>query len=93
MSDLEHWTSEGATERETELLAAARGERQSPAARRRLAAAVGVGSAAALGAGSAAGGGATVGAKGAAGFGAAALGKVALVVGLAGSRPREQWAS
>jgi hypothetical protein len=45
MSDLEHWSSDGATEEEAALLAAARGGGPSSASRARMAAALGIGGA------------------------------------------------
>jgi hypothetical protein len=84
MSDLEHWSSDGATESEVELLAAARGERQSSSARRRIAAAIGLGSAVAQGGGAAAAGSAaTAAAKGAV-VGTLAVGKVVAIWGVVG---------
>lgn len=57
MSELKQWTSDGATEAEAKLLDAARGGGPSPAARGRMAAALGLGVVTSLGSGAAAGAG------------------------------------
>lgn len=86
MSELKHWASDGATEAEAKLLDAARGEGPSPAARARIAGALGVGVATSLAGGVAAGaGGAAKAATAVAPLSVVTVVKWALVVAAVGT--------
>ena len=86
MSELKHWTSDGATEAEAKLLDAARGGGPSAAARARMAGALGVGVATSLGSGAAAGaGGAAKAATAVAPLTLVTVAKWALVVAAVGT--------